>query len=78
MNDQYIRDFTEKAIKQNLGSCINHQCEDVSSQENKYTKPSEFSFSYTCINPAFGEGLHGFKVIQQLTPLRLSLIEVCT
>lgn len=34
------------------------------------------SFTYTCINPAFGEGLHGFQVLQQITPFRQSKVQV--
>lgn len=36
------------------------------------------SFTYTCINPVFGEGLHGFQVLQQITPFRQSKIQVPT
>lgn len=73
VNDKYIRDFTAKALEQKLGYCRDDNCKPVS--DNKYSK-QDHSFTYTCVNPAFGEGLQGFQVIQQITPFRLSQIKV--
>ncbi|XP_063418740.1 uncharacterized protein LOC134701521 [Mytilus trossulus] len=76
VNDKYIRDFTAKALEQKLGYCHDDNCKQAS--DNKYRK-QDGSFTYTCVNPAFGEGLQGFQIIQQVTPFRLSQIKiVCT
>ncbi|XP_063426134.1 uncharacterized protein LOC134709942 [Mytilus trossulus] len=72
VNDKYIRDFTAKALEQKLGYCRDDNCKQAS--DNKYSK-QDHSFTYTCVNPAFGEGLRGFQVIQQITPFRLSQIK---
>ncbi|CAG2189140.1 unnamed protein product [Mytilus edulis] len=72
VNDKYIRDFTAKALEQKFGFCRDDNCKPVS--DNKYSK-QDHSFTYTCVNPVFGEGLQGFQVIQQVTPFRLSQIK---
>lgn len=46
------------------------------SGENKYSQnAAEDQFTLTTVNPAFGEGLRGVRILSQLVPYRLSTVE---
>ena len=84
MNDQQLRDFTNYYASRSVTSPT--QCEAASGEcglpadqvGTKYTAAVEAGdhFTYTTMNPAFGETFHGLQVLQQTIPFRTSLIEV--
>ncbi|XP_067681590.1 uncharacterized protein [Haliotis asinina] len=79
VNDQQLRDFKSKYIASqfNSGGCTadDNDCTG-GTNDNKYSQQAaEDQFTLTTINPAFGEGLRGVRILSQLVPYRLSTVE---
>ncbi|XP_071079851.1 uncharacterized protein [Haliotis cracherodii] len=79
VNDQQLRDFKSRHITSllNSRSCStdDNDC-GKDSDENKYSQhAAEDQFTLTTVNPAFGEGLRGVRILSQLVPYRLSTVE---
>ena len=71
MNDPKLREFTLGAVRRHN----EHQNPDKDSKYSRETNEDK-SFTLTVINPAFGGGLNGLKILQQVTPFRVSKIQV--
>ncbi|XP_070577207.1 uncharacterized protein [Ptychodera flava] len=89
VNDKQLRDFVGKHSKNIIigendedeeSYCDTEDCDDVGT-DTRYSGAQTASerkgqYTLTLINPAFMEGLHGVKVIQQTVPFRISRVEM--
>ena len=82
VNDKQIRDFTDKhttvPVTKASSQCDAEggACTASEGGALKYTSQSEESFTYTVVNPAFGDTMRGMKILQQIVSFRTSTIKV--
>ena len=79
VNDPQIRDFTNARFAEGLSQCQIIDGEKECSgdkKESMYTKETIQNFTLVTYNPAFGDGLNGVQVLQQIVPMRTSKIMV--
>ncbi|XP_074660573.1 uncharacterized protein LOC141913023 isoform X2 [Tubulanus polymorphus] len=81
VNDPSLRSFTAEysTIPDDLAACI--RGDDICQKEKPSSKYSATindlkEFTLTVMNPAFGESLHGVRILQQSIPYRTSKIQV--
>lgn len=81
VNDPQIRDFTNARFAEGLSQCqvIDGEKDCSGDKESMYTKETIQNFTLVTYNPAFGDGLNGVQVLQQIVQMRTSKIMVlCT
>ncbi|CAI9730593.1 secreted ARB_06907-like [Octopus vulgaris] len=84
VHDQQLRSFAQKhgvipEVSKSSGSCSVDKEHCSSSNQYSITasqRPVDGHHTLVTLNPAFGESVHGIRVLQQITPFRTTTIDI--
>ncbi|CAG5121151.1 unnamed protein product [Candidula unifasciata] len=78
VNDAQIRQFIDhiSATSSQLDNYCSAGSQECGTSSNRYKSLQPEPVTLVTINPAFGDGLKGIAVLQQIIPLRISTVQV--